>query len=220
MRDPTISPEMNTSAISETGPNMSTGGEQSQRIVLQSKLVVLQSQLVMKLTARGGIGWITCLVIIMAAGSAAWAGAKPRQAVRVVDGDTLVIRGQKIRLWGVDAPEVRQSCSSPRGAEVACGRMAKTALRDLVGRETPDCVRVDRDRYNRTVARCSIRGQDIGLSMLRQGWAMRYTLASDNRPWEAIRRARYLEAEVSARTNGRGIWAWEGSLHESMFYAR
>ena len=72
---------------------------------------------------------------------------------RVVDGDTLEVAGQKVRLFGVDAPELDQSCE--RGGRVwACGQAAREALAEIVGRKRLVCAVQDIDRYGRAVAVC------------------------------------------------------------------
>lgn len=65
--------------------------------------------------------------------------------VSVVDGDTIDFAGKRIRLWGVDAPEARQTCT--RGAETwHCGQQAALALSDWIGQRTTVCQEQDRDR--------------------------------------------------------------------------
>ena len=80
---------------------------------------------------------------------------------RITDGDTLRIGNERIRLFGIDAPEMKQSCNDDRGARYACGEVARDALRRHVGGAPVTCEPVDRDRYGRTVARCYARGEDL-----------------------------------------------------------
>ena len=65
---------------------------------------------------------------------------------RVVDGDTIEIKDQKIRLWGIDAPELAQRCTED-GAVYPCGLDAAHALAKQIGRKRVTCVRLDTDRY-------------------------------------------------------------------------
>lgn len=112
---------------------------------------------------------------------------------RIVDGDGLVIGGQRIRLHGVDAFETRQMC----GAH-ACGRASSDALRNLVGGRPVDCTEMDRDRYGRVVAVCHVGGEDLGAAQVRQGHAVAYTRYS----------RRYVLEERAARRDNAGAWAY------------
>ena len=92
---------------------------------------------------------------------------------RVVDGDTIEIRDQKIRLWGIDAPELAQRCTED-GAVYPCGLDASHALAKRIGRKRVTCVRRDTDRYGRMVARSTV--EDVGISqwMVTQGQAIAF----------------------------------------------
>ena len=117
----------------------------------------------------------------------------------VIDGDTLDIAGDRIRLHGIDAPESRQTCA--RGErEVRCGRAATAALRRLIDNELVSCHERDVDRYGRTVAVClNAEGQDVGAELVRQGWALAYRQFSDD----------YVGQEGEARDTGLGMWRGE-----------
>jgi len=80
----------------------------------------------------------------------------------VIDGDTLEIHDQRIRLWGVDAPEGRQSCDAADGAVYACGRLSANRLDQHLQDKTVACFEEDTDRYGRMVARCEVDGEDVG----------------------------------------------------------
>ncbi|WP_229664632.1 thermonuclease family protein [Sphingomonas metalli] len=114
----------------------------------------------------------------------------------VVDGDTLRVGSERVRLFGVDAPELSQICDA-EGAKVACGRRAAQWLRSRVQGHTLQCSAVDKDRYGRLVARCRIGGVDLGQSIVESGWATAYRKYS----------LQYVDAEARARAARRGIWA-------------
>ena len=78
----------------------------------------------------------------------------------VTDGDTLVIRGVKVRLHGIDAPESTQQCLRT-GKTYGCGREAASALADLVRNKTVTCIRKDTDRYGRLVGVCTVGGTEV-----------------------------------------------------------
>jgi len=115
----------------------------------------------------------------------------------VIDGDTLEIHGQRIRLHGVDAPESRQPCSDASGAPYRCGQKAAMALSDFLSRSTVSCQPLDLDRYGRTVAKCFVRGVDIEKWLVSNGLAVAYRKYSGD----------YIAAEDEAHAAHRGIWA-------------
>ena len=116
----------------------------------------------------------------------------------VIDGDTLEIRGTRIRLHGIDAPESGQECSV-RGKRSRCGQRAALALADKIGKATVSCEPKDRDRYGRMVAQCFVNGEDLGEWLTLNGWAVAYVYYSYE----------YTRAETVAKAGLRGIWAGE-----------
>lgn len=112
-------------------------------------------------------------------------------AVSVVDGDTLRLGSERIRLHGIDAPESQQRCADGWHA----GDAARRALAGLVSGRAPRCEKVTTDRYGRTVAICRVDGEDIGAAMVRRGLAWAYTAYS----------VRYLPEEWLARLEGIGV---------------
>lgn len=116
-------------------------------------------------------------------------------SARVVDGDTLEIAGQRIRLHGIDAPEIRQTCKAG-GVTWRCGERATLALFGRIGRNEVRCKELYRDRYRRVLAICYADGDDLGRWMVREGWAVASRRHSD----------RYITAESEARAAGRNLW--------------
>ena len=119
-----------------------------------------------------------------------------RGRARVVDGDSLRIAGVNVRLHGIDAPELHQTCKDERGRNYACGREAKSHLQRLVAGRTVSCRRVTTDRYGRMVALCMVDGEDIGRRMVRDGWAIAFVRYSRH----------YVGDERVARRARRGLW--------------
>lgn len=90
----------------------------------------------------------------------------------VVDGDTLRLAGERVRLLDLDAPERAQTCTNASGAEWACGEAARTYLRQLLGVGDITCIPTGRDRYKRLLARCASAGADLGGQIVRAGLAL------------------------------------------------
>jgi endonuclease YncB( thermonuclease family) len=113
-------------------------------------------------------------------------------AARIVDGDSLWVAGTEVRLFGIDAPELAQTC---RRAEQpwSCGHEAAKALRDAAAGREVTCQPRDRDRYGRVVAVCRAGGLDLGAAMIKGGFAVAY--------------GAYEADEREARDARRGIWS-------------
>jgi Staphylococcal nuclease homologue len=92
----------------------------------------------------------------------------------VIDADTIEIYGQRIRLYGIDAPESCQTCTDASGRAWRCGQRAALALQVLIARRTVSCQPRDTDRYGRIVARCQQGDIDIGQWLVGQGLALAY----------------------------------------------
>src|SRR5436305_6538863 len=80
----------------------------------------------------------------------------------VIDGDTLEIHGQRIRLWGIDAPESSQLCRGEDSLQYRCGAKAANDLDAFIDARPLNCTPITTDRYGRTVATCSVAGADLG----------------------------------------------------------
>jgi endonuclease YncB( thermonuclease family) len=115
----------------------------------------------------------------------------------VIDGDTLEIHGQRIRLHGIDAPESAQVCRRADQTKWRCGQQAALALQNHIGSQPVTCAKRDTDRYGRVVARCSVGGADINAWLVSEGWAVAYRRFSDD----------YVGQEDAARIAGKGIWS-------------
>lgn len=149
----------------------------------------------MKLTVRNAL--VTLLLL-----AANLAFAQGRQIIgiaSVIDGDTIEIHGERIRLFGIDAPESRQECQRPDGSRWRCGQQAALALQDHIGRRPLTCEQRDVDRYHRTVAQCRVADDDINAWLVASGWAVAFTRYSRD----------YVQQQEEARAARRGIWSGE-----------
>jgi endonuclease YncB( thermonuclease family) len=103
------------------------------------------------------------------------------QTVRVTDGDTVELDGQRVRLWGIDAPELHQRCPDRWLAGIETTR----TMRALVKGYTVTCENRGRDRYGRMIGLCRAGGADLSAAMVRAGMA-----------WAFVRYSRdYVEQE-------------------------
>lgn len=113
-------------------------------------------------------------------------------AASVIDGDTIEIHNERIRIDGYDAPESGSMCGT-----INVYQKASNALADFVGRRTVICDTKGKDRYNRYIADCKVGGKSIAEYMVEQGWA---------RDWPKYSNRAYADEERRARAAKRGIW--------------
>ena len=116
--------------------------------------------------------------------------------VRVVDGDTIVLNGEKIRFSGIDTPELKQTCING-DEKVFCGKIAKMLLIKKIGNQTPKCIIEGKDAYKRTLAECFVNGESLSVFLVRSGYAFAYRKYSD----------KFIKDEEFAKENKLGIWA-------------
>ena len=93
--------------------------------------------------------------------------------LKIVDGDTIVLNGEKIRFSGIDTPELKQTCMKD-DQEVDCGMSAKMLLVKKIGNNTPECISEGKDVYKRTLAECFINGESLSSFLVRSGYAFAY----------------------------------------------
>ena len=113
----------------------------------------------------------------------------------VTDGDSITVAGQRIRLFGIDAPESKQTCVAG-GQRWRCGRSATQALAKRIGDRIVVCTERDRDRHGRIVAVCRAGTVDVNAWMVSQGLALAYRRYS----------TAYVGQERAAKAARRGVW--------------
>lgn len=148
----------------------------------------------------GGRLGLVLLVVALAVGWTVW--KKVRHLVHfehtmggrlhIADGDSLELDGIRIRLIGIDAPELDQPCSRG-GSPHPCGREARDHLVALIGARDVTCAWSKLDKYHRRLGRCRAGDTDLNATMVRDGWAVAY--------------GGYGAEESDARTHGRGLWS-------------
>lgn len=119
-------------------------------------------------------------------------------SARVIDGDTLEWRGERVRLMGFDAPEIKQTCQRDNVTWL-CGKEARKALAEWIGDRDVKCEGDERDKYGRLLAHCSVDGEDIGEWMVSRGLAVAYYQYSYE----------YQRAEHGAKSAKVGMWVGE-----------
>jgi endonuclease YncB( thermonuclease family) len=144
--------------------------------------------------------------VLLAISGAAFADELVGQ-VSIIDGDTIEIHGARVRIFGIDAPESDQLCHDANSHRYRCGQKASIALFDFIDRRSVQCIEVDRDRYKRAVAVCTVGGMDIADWLVRNGFAL---------DWPQYSKDVYAAAEAEAKREQRGMWT--GSFKEPWTY--
>ena len=125
-----------------------------------------------------------------------WSGISSANTLKVVDGDTIILNGEKIRFSGIDTPELKQTCLRDN-EEVGCGMFAKMLLVKKIGNSTPICIGKKKDFYKRTLAECFVNGESLSKFLVRSGYAFAYRKYSK----------KFVKDEDFAKTNKLGMWS-------------
>ena len=115
----------------------------------------------------------------------------------VTDGDTIRIGETRIRLEGIDAPEMSQKCIRSDGTRWRCGQQAKAALIEKIGKEPVRCIITGTDRYERSIGTCFVGKLNLNQWMVQNGWSVAYARYSKS----------YVADEQDARRRRVNIWS-------------
>ena len=126
---------------------------------------------------------------------------------KIIDGDTIRIGKNKIRLYGIDAPEINQTCTFNK-IIWECGLDSSQALESMISEKEVQCEIVDIDRYKRFVAKCFVRNIYLNQYMVQNGWAVAYRYYSDD----------FIKNEEIAKKNKAGIW--QGKFLDPYLYRK
>ena len=118
------------------------------------------------------------------------------QTIKIVDGDTIHLNGEKIRFAGIDTPELKQTCFK-KGIEDPCGITAKLILIDKIGNNHVECVSEGKDQYKRTLAECFVNDESLSSYLVRSGYAFAYRKYSK----------KFIVDEDYAKANQVGMWS-------------
>ncbi|WP_120636099.1 thermonuclease family protein [Ruegeria sp. EL01] len=128
-----------------------------------------------------------CLAFVLFAPSLAIAADLVEGPVNVIDADTWYVGDVRVRLHGIDAPELGQNCETNDDTAWVCGNLVTQEVRRRFHGKSAQCTPLDRDRYGRVVARCRVIGRDVGRELVRHGLAFAYRkYSTDYAPEEAL----------------------------------
>jgi len=116
--------------------------------------------------------------------------------LKIIDGDTIILNGDKIRFSCIDTPELKQTCLQG-DQEVGCGITAKKLLAEKIGNATIECISEGKDTYKRTLAECFVNGESLSKFLVRSGYAFAYRKYS----------TKFIKDEEFAKENKLGMWA-------------
>jgi endonuclease YncB( thermonuclease family) len=120
------------------------------------------------------------------------------QELKVVDGDTIHLKGKKIRFTGIDTPELKQTCIKEE-TNYYCGITAKQLLIDKIADNTVECIIEGKDQYKRTLAECFVNNESLSSYLVRSGYAFAYRKYSK----------KFIEDENYAKANKLGMWSMQ-----------
>jgi len=118
------------------------------------------------------------------------------QDLRVVDGDTIHLNGEKIRFTGIDTPELKQTCTKEEVIN-PCGVIAKKILIEKISDNKVECISEGKDQYKRTLAECFVNGESLSSYLVRSGYAFAYRRYSK----------KFISDEDYAKANKIGMWS-------------
>ena len=118
------------------------------------------------------------------------------QDIKITDGDTIKIDGEKIRFSGIDTPELKQTCIKDR-VKNSCGIKAKQILIDKISNNKVNCITEGKDQYKRTLAECFVNSESLSSYLVKSGYAFAYRKYSK----------KFIKDENYAKVNQAGMWS-------------
>jgi len=117
---------------------------------------------------------------------------------KVIDGDSIIVDDREVRIFGIDAPEYRQSCFDGKNREYSCGKASRNFLYDLVNGKKVTCHYAQKDKYNRFLGKCEIGALSINQEIIRNGMGVIYNFSESDDVMDAL--------EAKAKEQKLGIW--------------
>ena len=123
---------------------------------------------------------------------------------QIIDGDTIKINSKKIRLHGIDAPELNQMCKKPYltiifftfTKDYPCGKISTQKLQKKINNKVITCKILDVDRYKRFIGECYKRNLNLNSWLVSNGYAVAYRKYSK----------KYISNEINAKNEKKGLW--------------
>ena len=116
--------------------------------------------------------------------------------LKIIDGDTIHLYGEKIRFSGIDSPEIKQTCKK-NNEIIKCGILAKELLIKIIGKNRINCIIEGKDQYKRTLAECFVNDLSLSSYLVKSGYAFAYRKYSK----------KFITDEDFARSNNLGMWS-------------
>ena len=116
--------------------------------------------------------------------------------IKIIDGDTIHLNGEKIRFTGIDTPELKQTCIK-NNEVILCGIEARKLLIKKIGKNKVQCTKEGKDQYKRILAECFIKDLSLSSFLVREGYAFAYRKYSK----------KFVNDEDYARKNNLGMWS-------------
>ena len=116
--------------------------------------------------------------------------------IKIIDGDTIHLNGEKIRFTGIDTPELKQTCIKDNKV-ILCGIEARKLLVNKISKNKVKCKREGTDQYKRTLAECFVNDISLSRFLVREGYAFAYRKYSK----------KFIKDENFAKKNNMGMWS-------------
>lgn len=116
----------------------------------------------------------------------------------VIDGDSINVGGKEVRLFGIDAPEYKQTCFNEKKKEYDCGQASRDFLINLANGKEVECLYAIKDKYDRFLSKCYVGKVSINEEIVKNGMAVIYDFKESDEKMNAL--------EVEAKVKKLGIW--------------
>ena len=116
--------------------------------------------------------------------------------LKIIDGDTIHLNGEKIRFSGIDTPEIKQTCTK-NNEIIKCGILARELLIKIIANNKINCIREGKDQYKRTLAECFVNDLSLSSYLVKNGYAFAYRKYSK----------KFIADEDFAKSNKLGMWS-------------
>ena len=116
--------------------------------------------------------------------------------LKIIDGDTIHLNGEKIRFSGIETPEIKQTCAK-NNEIIKCGILARELLIKIIANNKINCIREGKDQYKRTLAECFVNDLSLSSYLVKNGYAFAYRKYSK----------KFIADEDFAKSNKLGMWS-------------